>query len=72
MIEYEKCVRTIKNRNHKILLLVEQNNVQKKTIENYESDKIAGEFRKIKQRKLTAQRQIMKLAIKKLKIDYEK
>lgn len=70
--EYEKCLRTIKERDHEILLLVEQRNAQKKIIEDYESSKMAREVVEIEQERLANQRQAMESTIKKLKTDHEK
>jgi hypothetical protein len=72
MIEYEKCLKTIKERDHEILLLAEQNYAQKKLIEEYEAGKRVGEVDKRELERLAKQSQNMEWTIKNLKTDHAK
>jgi hypothetical protein len=72
VIEYEKCLKTIKERDHEILLLVEQNHAQTRIIEEYEAGMKVSEVAKIEQETLVKQRQNMERTIKNLKIDHAK
>ena len=72
VIEYEKCIKTIKERDHQILLLVEQNNAQKKAIQAYESGEKVAESVEAEQERLINQRQNTEWTIKNLKMDHAK
>lgn len=70
--EYEKCLQTIKERDHEILLLVEQCNAQKRVIEDYESGKTVCESVKIDRERLAKDCENMDWTIKTLKTDHAK
>jgi hypothetical protein len=72
VIEYEKCIKTVKERDHQILLLVEQNNAQKKAIQAYESGEKVAESVEAEQERLIHQRQNTEWTVKKLKMDHAK
>ena len=72
VIEYEKCIKTIKERDHRILLLTEQNNAQKKAIQAYESREKVAESMEAEQERLVNQRQNTEWTIKNLKMDHAK
>ena len=72
LIEYEECLKTIKERDHEIILLVEQRDAQKRIIEDYESGRRVSEGVKIEQERLVRQRQNMEWTIKNLKVDHAK
>ena len=72
VIEYEECVNTIKERDHEILLLVEQSNAQKTVIEEYESGRKVSAGVKVEQERSVKQRQNMEWTIKNLKVEHAK
>ena len=72
LIEYEECLKTIKERDHEIVLLVEHRDAQKRIIEDYESGRMVSEGVKIEQERLVKQRQNMEWTIKNLKVDHMK
>jgi hypothetical protein len=72
VIEYEKCMKTIKERDQRIRLLIEQNNAQKKAIQAYESREKVAESVEAEQERLVDQRQNIEWIIKNLKADHAK
>ena len=72
VVEYEKCLRIIKERDHEILLLVERNHAQKEIIEEHEAGEKVSEGAKIEQERLVKQRQNMEWTIKNLKTVHAK
>src|SRR5271155_4738888 len=72
VIEYEECMKTIKERDQRILLLIEQNNAQKKAIQAYESWEKVAESVETEQERLVDQRQNIEWIIKNLKMDHAK
>jgi hypothetical protein len=72
MSEYEKCLKTIKERDHEILLLAAQNHAQKKLIEEYEAEQRVGEVAKREQERQVKQLETMEWTIKHLKTHHAK
>jgi hypothetical protein len=72
IIEYEKCMKTVKERDQQILLLIEQNNAQKKAIQAYESGEKVADSVEADQERLANQRQNVEWIIKNLKVDHAK
>jgi hypothetical protein len=69
VLEYEKCIKTIQERDHRILLLVEQIKAQEKATQAYESREKAAEA---EQERWVNQRQNMEWTIKNLRMDHAK
>lgn len=72
VIEYEKCMKAIKERDQRILLLIEQNNAQKKAIQAYESREKVAESVEAEQERLVDQYQNVEWMTKNLKMDHAK
>lgn len=53
--EYEKCVKVIKERDHEVLLLVEESKVLKATINSYESGQRISEVGEVEQHQMAKQ-----------------
>lgn len=72
VVDYQRCVKTIKERDHEILLLVERNDAQRKIIEEFEAERKVSEGVKMEEEKWARERQNMEWAIDTLKRDHAK